>query len=266
MNIIVCIKQVPGTTQVEIDPETGVLKRDGVESKMNPYDLYALETALRIKESSGAEVTVITMGPPQAREVIREAFMMGVDRGFLLSDRRFGGADVLATSYTLAQGIKAAGTFDLIICGKQTTDGDTAQVGAELAEFLDIPHVTCVCKLGSITEKSITADLDLPLHTGTAEIAFPCLITVEKGIFEPRLPSYKRKLATRDREITVLTLDDMSDKNPKHYGLNGSPTQVKRIFPPENHNDRQVWEGNDEELTKKLFEYLESGKFLQQLR
>ena len=266
MNIIVCIKQVPGTTQVEIDPETGVLKRDGVESKMNPYDLYALETALRIKESYGAEVTVITMGPPQSQEVIREAFMMGVDRGFLLSDRRFGGADVLATSYTLAQGIKAAGNFDLIICGKQTTDGDTAQVGAELAEFLDIPHVTCVCKLGSITEKSITAELDLPLHTGTVEIAFPCLITVEKGIFEPRLPSYKRKLATRDREITVLTLDDMPDKDPKHYGLNGSPTQVKRIFPPENHHDRQMWEGNDEELAGKLFAYLENGKYLQQLR
>ena len=266
MNIIVCIKPVPGTTQVEIDPETGVLKRDGVESKMNPYDLYALETALRIKESYGAEVTVITMGPPQSQEVIREAFMMGVDRGFLLSDRRFGGADVLATSYTLAQGIKAAGKFDLIICGKQTTDGDTAQVGAELAEFLNIPHVTCVSKLGSITESSITAELDLPLHIGTAEIAFPCLITVEKGIFEPRLPSYKRKLATRDREITVLTLDDMPDKDPKHYGLNGSPTQVKRIFPPENHHDHQLWEGEDEELAGKLFKYLENGKFLQQLR
>ena len=266
MNIIVCIKQVPGTTQVEIDPETGVLKRDGVESKMNPYDLYALETALRIKESYGADVTVITMGPPQSQEVIREAFMMGVDRGFLLSDRRFGGADVLATSYTLAQGIKAAGKFDLVICGKQTTDGDTAQVGAELAEFLNIPHVTCVSKLGKITENSISAELDLPLHTGTAEIAFPCLITVEKGIFEPRLPSYKRKLATRDREITVLTLDDMPDKDQKHYGLNGSPTQVKRIFPPENHHDRQLWEGENEELAEKLFEYLESGKFLQKLR
>lgn len=266
MHIIVCIKQVPGTTQVEIDPETGVLKRDGVESKMNPFDLYALETALRLKESCGAEVTVITMGPPQSQEVIREAFMMGVDHGFLLSDRRFGGADVLATSYTLAQGIRAAGKFDLIICGKQTTDGDTAQVGAELAEFLNIPHVTCVSKLGSVTKKSITVELDLPLHTGTAEIAFPCLITVEKGIFEPRLPSYKRKLATRDREITVLTLDDMSDKDPKHYGLNGSPTQVKRIFQPENNQLRQLWEGEDEVLTGKLFEYLENGKFLQQLR
>ena len=143
--------------------------------------------------------------------------------------------------------------------------GRNREFGSEFRR--DIPfRCTIRRNVGSITEKSITAELDLPLHTGTAEIAFPCLITVEKGIFEPRLPSYKRKLATRDREITVLTLDDMPDKDPKHYGLNGSPTQVKRIFPPENHHDRQMWEGNDEELAGKLFAYLENGKYLQQLR
>ena len=193
MKIVVCIKQVPGTAQVEIDPETGVLKRDGVESKMNPYDLYALETALRFKQSVGAEITVVTMGPPQAESVIREAFMMGVDNGVILSDRRFGGSDVLATSYTLAQGIAATGGCDLILCGKQTTDGDTAQVGAELAEFLGIPHVTSVCKIREVTEKDITIDLDLPLHVETAKIKYPCILTVEKGIFEPRLPSLKLK-------------------------------------------------------------------------
>ena len=128
MDIFVCIKQVPGTAQVEIDPATGVLKRDGVESKMNPYDLYALETALRFKQSHGAEITAVTMGPPQAESVIREAFMMGVDHGAIFSDRRFGGSDVLATAYTLAQGIRAAGGADLVIRGKQTTHGDTAQV------------------------------------------------------------------------------------------------------------------------------------------
>lgn len=266
MNIAVCIKQVPGTTQVDIDPVTGVLKRDGVDSKMNPFDLYALETALRIKETTGAQITVITMGPPQAQEVIREAFMMGVDRGFLLSDRRFGGADVLATSYTLSQGIRSSGEFDLIICGKQTTDGDTAQVGAELAEFLNIPHVTCVSRLQEITDSSVTVELDLPLHITCAKIQLPCLMTVEKGIFEPRLPSYKRKLATQDRPITVLTLDDMPDKDPSHYGLNGSPTQVKRIFPPESHNDHQMWDGDNEVLSEKLFDYLKNRKFLQKLR
>ena len=266
MKIAVCIKQVPGTAQVEIDPVTGVLKRDGVESKMNPYDLYALETALRFKQEYGAELTVITMGPPQAKAVIKEAFMMGVDHGFLLSDRRFGGADVLATSYTISQGLRAAGDFDLIICGKQTTDGDTAQVGSELAEFLDIPHVTSVCKVHGIDTDGITVDLDLPLHIQTAKVKFPCLITVEKGIFEPRLPSYKLKLATADREIKVLTLDDLTDKDPAHYGLNGSPTQVKRIFPPEHSTTREMWDGESDELSSRLFRFLNDNKYLQQLR
>ena len=266
MKTAVCIKQVPGTSQVEIDPVTGVLKRDGVESKMNPYDLYALETALRFKQQYGGEITVITMGPPQAQAVIREAFMMGVDHGILLSDRRFGGADVLATSYTLSQGLQAAGPFDLIICGKQTTDGDTAQVGAELAEFLGIPHVTNVCKIHGIEAETLEADLDQPLSIATAKIPFPCLITVEKGIFEPRLPSYKRKKETADRQIRILTLDDLPDKDPAHYGLNGSPTQVKRIFPPENSNTREMWEGDADELSGRLFRFLDSHKYLQQLR
>ena len=134
MNIIVCIKQVPGTNKVEVDPVTGVLKRSGVDSKMNPYDLYALETALRIKAKVGGEVKVITMGPPQAKAVIKEAFAMGADDGYLMTDRKFAGADVLATSFTLSQGVKMMGEYDLIICGKQTTDGDTAQVGPEMAE------------------------------------------------------------------------------------------------------------------------------------
>ena len=267
MKTAVCIKQVPGTTQVEIDPVTGTLKRDGVESKMNPYDLYALETALRLKERCGGSVTVLTMGPMQAQSVLREAFMMGADEAFILSDRKFGGADVLATSYTLAQGLKKAGDFDLIICGKQTTDGDTAQVGAELAEFLQIPHVTGVCRIddAALCDGSITVDLDMPLHIETVRVSFPCLITVEKGIFEPRLPSYRKKLATADRPISVLTLSDLPDTDPDHYGLNGSPTQVKRIFPPENDTEHEFWTGSGEESAEKLFRFLEDKKFLQQL-
>ncbi len=266
MNILVCIKQVPGTSQVEIDEKTGVLKRDGVESKMNPYDLYALETALRLKQRCGAEVTVLTMGPPQAETVIREAFMMGVDHGFVLSDRRFGGADVLATSYTLSQGVRAAGGIDLILCGKQTTDGDTAQVGAELAEFLGIPHVVNVCAIEGLTESSIRVKVDLPDYLLTEQIPFPCLLTVEKGIFEPRLPSFKRKLATADRAITWLKLDDLPDKDPAHYGLNGSPTQVKRIFPPESHVEHRTLEGSDPEKASALCDLLDQKKFLQQMR
>ena len=265
MRITVCIKQVPGTSQVEIDPKTGVLKRDGVESKMNPFDLYAIETALRLKQQYGGTVTVVSMGPPQAQAVIREAFMMGADRGFLLSDRRFGGADVLATSYTLSQGVRAAGPFDLILCGKQTTDGDTAQVGAELAESLGIPHVTNVCRIHDADEASLTVTQDMPLHRLKAKLTLPCLITVEKGIFEPRLPSYRLMRDTADREIRVLTLDDLEDRDPSHYGLNGSPTQVKRIFPPEKSDRQERWDGPEPESAGRLFHFLEDSKFLQKL-
>ena len=182
MEILVCIKQVPGTTQVEVDPVTGVLKRDGVDSKMNPYDLFALETALRIKKEKGDTVKTITMGPPQASKVIRESFSMGVDYGAIISDRKFGGADVLATSYTISQGIKKISNPDLIICGKQTTDGDTAQVGSEVAEFLNIPHVTNVTKVIDVKEKSIVVEIDLPTSLEVCEITYPCLLTVEKDI------------------------------------------------------------------------------------
>ncbi len=262
MKITVCIKQVPGTSQVEIDPKTGVLKRDGVESKMNPFDLYAIETALRLKQQYGGTVTVVSMGPPQAQAVIREAFMMGADRGFLLSDRRFGGADVLATSYTLSQGVRAAGPFDLIICGKQTTDGDTAQVGAELAESLGIPHVTNVCRIHDADEASLTVTQDMPLHLLKAKLTLPCLITVEKGIFEPRLPSYRLLKATEGREIQWISLKDLDDSDPKHYGLNGSPTQVKRIFPPEAHVEHIALDGDDIEKAARLADLLEERKFL----
>ena len=248
MRIIVCIKQVPGTAQVEIDEKTGTLKRDGVESKLNPYDLYALETAMRFKEENAASVTVLTMGPPQCEDAVREAFMMGADSGFILSDRRFGGADVLATAYTLSQGIRKIGAWDLILCGKQTTDGDTAQVGAELAEFLGIPHLTNVTKFVDV------------------RMTLPCLLTVEKGIFEPRLPSFRRKLATADRKITCFSLDDLPDRDESHYGLNGSPTQVQRIFPPEVKTEKETWTGEGEMLAGKLCAFLEEKRFLSELR
>ena len=263
MKILVCIKQVPGTTQVEIDETTGTLKRDGVPAKMNPFDLYALETAMRIKKTTGAEVTVLTMGPPQCEKVVREAFMMGVDRGVILSDRAFGGADVLMTSFTLAQGVRKTGPYDLIICGKQTTDGDTAQVGAEMAEWLGIPHVVNVKSVDEVGDATISLTVDLPDYEIAERIPYPCLMTVEKGIYEPRLPSYRLKCATADREIVWLALGDLDDKDPKHYGLNGSPTQVKRIFPPESHVERTMIEGDDREKAAKLAALLEERKFLQ---
>lgn len=262
MNIIVCIKQVPGTTKVEVDEKTGVLKRDGVDSKMNPFDLYALETALKIREEKDGKLSVITMGPPQASEVIIEAYMMGVDEGVLVTDRKFAGADVLATSYTISQGIKKMDKFDLILCGKQTTDGDTAQVGPEMAEFLGIPHIANVVKIIEIKDNFIVVEMDMPNTTEIAEIRFPCLLTVEKNIFQPRLPSFKKKLETRDKEVKILTLNDFDDKNDKKYGLNGSPTQVERIFPPTPNTGRETWNGNAEEIVSKLTDKLKHLKFI----
>ena len=265
MRILVCIKQVPGTTQVEIDEATGTLKRDGVPAKMNPFDLYAIETALRIRAmyGDGAEVTAITMGPPQCERVVRESFMMGVDRGVIMSDRAFGGADVLMTSFTLAQGVKKTGPYDLVVCGKQTTDGDTAQVGAEMAEWLGIPHVVNVKAIDAVADDAISVTVDLPDCTLAERIPYPCLMTVEKGIFEPRLPSYRLMKATADREITWLALKDLDDADPKHYGLNGSPTQVKRIFPPEAHVEHVLLDGADAEKAARLADLLDSRKFLQ---
>lgn len=267
MKIAVCIKQVPGTSKVEVDPVTGVLKRDGVDSKLNPYDLYGLETALQMKQLlPGSTVTAITMGPPQCEEIIREAYMMGADEGVILSDRKFAGSDVLATSWTLAQGLTIAGPFDLIICGKQTTDGDTAQVGAELAEFLNIPHLCNVLKIDDLNERSLVAELDLPQHVQRVRVQLPCLVAVEKGIYEPRLPSFRRKKATHNHPITWLKIDDLPDRDDKHYGLNGSPTQVARIFPPESTQVQVTWDQPEREIAAKAFDLLKEHKFLQQAR
>ncbi len=261
MEIVVCIKQVPGTTEVKLD-DKGNLMRDGIDSKMNPYDLYAIETALRIKEEKEAVLNVITMGPPQSEAVLREAFMMGADEGYLLTDRKFAGADVLATSYTLAQGVQKIGKPQLVICGKQTTDGDTAQVGPEMAEYMGIPHVANVKKIIEVKENSIVVEMDMPTTMETVEVQFPCLITVEKGIFQPRLPSYKRKKATKSKPITSFTLKDLLDKDEKQYGSSGSPTQVERVFPPEVNTDKEVWNGTGTELGNRLFKKLAELKFI----
>ena len=261
MNILVCIKQVPDSNKVEVDPVTGVLKRNGIESKMNPYDLYALEAALRIREKTAGSITVITMGPGQAVGIIKEAFAMGADNGVLISDRKFGGADVLATSYTLSQGIKQSGEFDLILCGKQTTDGDTAQVGPEVAEWLGIPSLSNVSRIVEQKESSLVVEMDMTDDIEVAEIQYPCLLAVDKDIFIPRLPSYIRKQETKDREIKVITLANMEDKEEKNYGLNGSPTQVQKIFPPQVNNHREVWNGDGKELAEQLLHKLKELKF-----
>jgi electron transfer flavoprotein beta subunit len=229
MNILVFVKQVPDTTEVKIDPKTNTLIREGVPSIVNPFDKNALEAALQLKDNYGAKVTVLTMGPPQAKEALRECLAMGADEALLLSDRAFGGADTLATSFTLAAAAKTLG-YDLIICGKQAIDGDTAQVGPEVAEHLGIVQITYVSKI-SINGNTILATREMEESNELIEAKLPVLLTVVKSINSPRYPTVKLTVKARQSEIKVITNANL-DLNPSLIGLNGSPTQVSRIFSP----------------------------------
>ncbi|MGN0314391.1 MAG: electron transfer flavoprotein subunit beta/FixA family protein [Fusicatenibacter sp.] len=262
MKIIVCMKQVPAGTKVDIDPETGALKRMSGETRTNPYDLFALETALQLREQQGGTVTVLTMGPPQAEEMMRDAYTCGADDAVILSDRKFAGADVLATSYALAQGIQVIGGADLIICGRQTTDGDTAQVGPAIAEHLSIPHAAWVAEVVSADEHAICVRQDLVSVSQVSKIPYPCLITVDKDTCIPRLPSYLLKKATADRPVRILTFADMPDQDLSRYGLIGSPTSVERMFPPPVMERQIVLEGTAREKADKLFSILTDKKII----
>lgn len=262
MKILVCIKQVPGSNNVEVDPVTGVLKRSGIPSKINPYDLYAIESALAFAEKFGGSVECITMGPPQAKTVVEEAVCMGAARGTVLSDRKFAGADVLATAYTLSQGLRKCGEYDLIICGKQTTDGDTAQVGAELAEFLNIPNVSNVLSVDGYSKGELTLKASLDDKIVSMQIALPCLISMDSDVNTPRLPSYKVKKTLNEDTVKFLSFDDFDDQNPDNYGLSGSATQVERIFPPEKVSGKQIVEGDSEKQADTLFNLLNEQKLL----
>lgn len=261
MNIIVCIKQVPGSTNVKIDSDTGTLIRTKDNNKINPYDLFAIETAIKLREEYGGSVVTLTMGPPQAKVVIEESISMGCDKGFVLSDRAFAGSDVLATSYALSQAINKCGKFDLLLCGKQTTDGDTAQVGVELAEFLDIPNLSNVVSIKKSDKTSLIVETNQEHLDITQEIEIPCLLNLDNEINTPRLPSYKRM--KREMDISFFSINDMEDKNDNNYGLDGSATQVEKIFPPEKSNDRYKEEGDEVELTSKLYNLLLDKKFLE---
>ena len=262
MNILVCVKQVPGSNNVDVDPVTGVLKRNGVKSKINPYDLYAIETALLLAQKYGGSVESITMGPPQAKTVIEETICMGADRGTVLTDRKFAGADVLATAYTLSQGIKKCGKYDIIICGKQTTDGDTAQVGAELAEYLGIPNVSNVLSIDDVSQEKVYLTANLDNKIVKQSVKFPCLISVDGNINTPRLPSYKIKKTLKENSVNFLTFQDFDDQNADNYGLAGSATQVERIFSPEKIKEKHNITGNSDKQAQELCQLLKSKKII----
>jgi len=263
MTILVCVKQVPGTNKVEVDPETGVLKRAGVAAKLNPYDLFALETAFRLAEETGGTVKTLSMGPPQAEEALIETLWMGAEEAVLLCDRKFAGADVAATSYALALGVHEMGAFDIILCGKQTTDGDTAQVGPELAERLGIEHAANVLRIDSISESGITVTIDLDSALQTQQMALPCLLTIDKDVNTPRLPSYRRKKALDTKtKVRVLAAADLPNADETRLGLKGSPTQVVRVFPPETNAERQIFDGTSVELADQLYCMLCAQKFV----
>ncbi len=261
MNIIVCIKQVPNTTNVQIDEKTGTLKREGVESIVNPFDEYAIEEGVRLKERFGGKVTVITMGPPQADSALRSAISRGADNAILVSDRSFAGADTLATSYTLAKAIHAAGKYDIIICGKQATDGDTAQVGPGVAEKLDIPHIAYVKKIESIENNLMVAERMMEDGYDVIEVPLPALITVVKEINTPRLPSLKGMLSSKKAQIPQWGAKELgADKNK--IGLTGSPTQVMKIFSPPPRPGGEKLTGHVSEMSKTLVSKLKDLKVI----
>ncbi len=258
MKIIVCIKQVPDTAEVRINPETNTLVRDGVPSIINPYDLHALEAGLRLKEQVGGTVTALTMGPPQAEEALREAISMGADDAVLLTDRAFAGADTLATAYALSRAARKVG-FDLILCGKQAIDGDTAQVGPEMAELLGIPHIAYVKGLVGFSVEGVRVQRLMEDGYDIVESPLPVLLTVVKELNEPRLPSLKGKMRARKAEIRRLTREDIGAEEER-VGLKGSPTQVRRIFAPETRKERKMLTGTAEEQVTRLVEELKSLK------
>ena len=228
MNIVVCIKQVPDTTEIKLDPVKGTLIRDGVPSIMNPDDKGALEQALRFKDTLNAHVTVITMGPPQAEAILREAYAMGADHAILVSDRKFGGADTLATSYTLSQALRKI-DHDLIIAGRQAIDGDTAQVGPQIAEQLDLPQITYVEEATFDGKQTLTVRKSTEEGHEVLEVELPCMLTLLATANKPRYMRVRGIMETFDRPIECWGASDI-DVDPERIGLAGSPTSVKKSF------------------------------------
>jgi len=267
MNLLVCVKQVPDTTEIRIDPVKNTLIREGVPSILNPFDGYALEAAARIRDKNpDTRITVVSMGPDQAKAALKECLAIAADRAYLVSGREFGGSDTLATSYILSMAVKkieeSEGKFDAIFCGKQAIDGDTAQVGPELAEHLGLPQVTyaleCEAEEGRLRVLKEGEDGNLVIGIRT-----PCLVTFTKPKFDPRFPTIKRKLAAGRADIPVIAFSDLTGIDQARCGLKGSPTFVKRSFVPEKRKNGMIYDSdNREESVRNLVAALSAAHII----
>jgi len=258
MNIVVCLKQVPGTTEVKIDPQTNTLIRQGIENIINPFDTYAIEEGVRLKEKHGGKITVITMGPSQAEAALREAISLGADEAVLLSDRAFAGADTWATAYTLSCAIKKLEKFDIIICGRQTIDGDTGQVGPELAEMLDIPFVAYVGQIEEIKDGYLRVRRMVEEGHEVIETTLPAVITVAKEINVPRLPSLRGIMKSKSAAIQTWGIRELG-VDQSMVGLSGSSTQVIKVFFPQRVHQAEMLEGDLEKQVDTLIDRLRNA-------
>lgn len=256
LNILVCVKQVPDVNLVKIDPVTGSLIRQGVPSILNPLDANALEAAVRTKEQYGGTITCITMGPDMAMEALRECLAAGADKAVLLSDRAFANADTLATSYVIVSAAKLLGDFDLIFCGKESLDGATGQMGSQLAERFGASQISSMSLIKSVDleNKTVIAERELEKGVETTEAKYPCLFTVEKTNYRPRIPNLKSWKASRTAEITKFTSKTIPGLDPEQIGDPGSPTKVPRTYPPEVGESGMILdEGSTDKNVDKLF-------------
>jgi electron transfer flavoprotein beta subunit len=266
MKILVLIKQVPDMEMVKFDREKGRIDRSSAGTEINPFDLNALEVALQISENLGAKVTAVTMGPPQAEEALREAIARGADDGILLTDMKFGGSDVKATSSILSAAIKKIGEYDLIIAGIQTVDGDTGQVGPEVASYLNIPHISNVEAINKYSEDSIEVLCGVWDRHYLKKGKYPLLITVTKDVNVPRLPSFKNKMKARKAEITKWSSEDLKEIIDESYiGIKGSPTKVKKIeVPPQARREGKLYKDNDEKAIIEILKVLKEKRVLRE--
>lgn len=256
LNTMVLVKQVPEMGKVKFDTEKGKIDRSSARGEINPFDLNALEVAVQMKEKLGGTITVISMGPPQAESSLKEALARGLDRAILLTDKKFAGADTLATSFTLASAIRKIGNFDFIICGEKTVDGDTGQVGPEVAEHLGIPHVAYVSEIKDYGKEKLTVVSEIGENNYLMEIKSPGLITVTKDVNEPRYLSFGKKLKARKLKIETWDFNDLADvSDEEKFGVKGSPTMVYGItIPPEKGKRGKILRGRPEETAKKLLD------------